>query len=55
MARYHDAADNVPNGLVMPRWSWEGLVEEAALSTKQCSGQSREASRQPLSNDPRLR
>jgi hemoglobin len=25
MARYHASADDVPDGLVMPRWSWDGL------------------------------
>ena len=28
MARYHDSADDVPDGLALPRWSWEGLVTE---------------------------
>jgi hemoglobin len=26
MARYHDAADDVPDGLAIPHWSWDGLV-----------------------------
>lgn len=26
MARYHDAADDVPDGLRIPQWSWDGLV-----------------------------
>src|ERR1700746_3291740 len=26
MARYHHSADDVPDGLPIPRWSWEGLV-----------------------------
>jgi hemoglobin len=26
MSRYHDSADDVPNGLRIPRWSWLGLV-----------------------------
>jgi hemoglobin len=26
MARYHRAADDVPDGLRIPRWSWDGLV-----------------------------
>ncbi len=26
MTRYHRSADDVPNGLELPRWSWEGLV-----------------------------
>ena len=27
MARYHESADDVPDGLRVPRWSWDGLVE----------------------------
>ncbi|HUI04737.1 MAG TPA: group II truncated hemoglobin [Acidimicrobiales bacterium] len=27
MARYHDSADDVPDHLEIPRWSWEGLAE----------------------------
>jgi hemoglobin len=26
MSRYHDSADDVPDGLEMPHWSWNGLV-----------------------------
>ena len=26
MSRYHRSADDVPNGLEMPHWSWDGLV-----------------------------
>ena len=25
MARYHESADDVPDGLTIPRWSWKGL------------------------------
>lgn len=25
MSRYHDSANDVPDGLSIPRWSWEGL------------------------------
>jgi hemoglobin len=25
MSRYHRSADDVPQGLIMPRWSWDGL------------------------------
>jgi hemoglobin len=25
MARYHEFADDVPQSLIIPRWSWEGL------------------------------
>jgi hemoglobin len=25
MARYHESADDVPDGLTIPRWSWNGL------------------------------
>jgi len=27
MARYEQSADDVPEGLRIPRWSWDGLVE----------------------------
>lgn len=30
MARYHCSADDVPPGLQIPRWSWDGLVDEIA-------------------------
>ncbi len=26
MARYHGSADDVPAGLAIPHWSWDGLV-----------------------------
>ena len=26
MARYHESAADVPDGLPIPRWSWDGLV-----------------------------
>ena len=26
MSRYHRSAEDVPAGLVIPRWSWDGLV-----------------------------
>ena len=29
MGQYHDTADDVPDGLSLPRWSWDGLVPEA--------------------------
>jgi hemoglobin len=25
MSRYHQSADDVPNNLSIPRWSWDGL------------------------------
>jgi hemoglobin len=25
MSRYHESADDVPEGLTIPRWSWDGL------------------------------
>jgi hemoglobin len=28
MSRYHESTDEVPEGLRIPRWSWEGLVAE---------------------------
>ena len=27
MARYHRSADDVPDGMVIPKWSWDGLIE----------------------------
>jgi truncated hemoglobin YjbI len=27
MSRYHHSADDVPNGLSIPHWSWDGLQE----------------------------
>jgi len=27
MARYHRSVDDVPDGLTIPRWSWDGLQE----------------------------
>ena len=27
MSRYHHSADDVPDGLSIPRWSWDGLQE----------------------------
>jgi hemoglobin len=27
MSRYHDSADEVPDGLSIPRWSWDGLQD----------------------------
>lgn len=30
MARYQESADDVPDGLAIPRWSWDGLVQETA-------------------------
>jgi hemoglobin len=27
MARYHESEDDVPAGLAIPSWSWDGLVE----------------------------
>jgi hemoglobin len=27
MSRYHRSAEDVPDGLEIPRWSWDGLVE----------------------------
>jgi hemoglobin len=28
MARYHESADDVPDGLVIPQWSWDGPQAE---------------------------
>ena len=29
MSRYHRSADDVPDGLQIPRWSWDGLLSTA--------------------------
>ena len=29
MSRYHRSADDVPEGLRIPHWSWDGLVSES--------------------------
>ena len=36
MSRYHQSADDVPNGLSIPRWSWDGLqrVKAPRLTAK---------------------
>ena len=34
MSRYHDSADDVPEGLRIPRWSWDGLVDEGPSAAK---------------------
>jgi hemoglobin len=28
MARYHRSAEDVPDGLRMPKWSWDGFVQD---------------------------
>lgn len=30
MARYHESADDVPDGMTIPRWSWSGLKTKSA-------------------------
>jgi hemoglobin len=27
MSRYHESADDVPDGLEIPKWSWDGLLK----------------------------
>jgi hemoglobin len=40
MARYHESADDVPDGLSIPKWSWDGLVEDRNhVSPDGCSPQ----------------
>ncbi len=29
MSRYHNSAEDVPDGLQIPKWSWYGLVSGA--------------------------
>jgi hemoglobin len=31
MNRYHGSADDVPAGLHIPKWSWNGLVSDAEI------------------------
>jgi hemoglobin len=30
MTRYPSSAEDVPEGLTVPKWSWQGVVSEAA-------------------------
>jgi hemoglobin len=30
MSRYHRSMDDVPDGMTIPHWSWDGLVSEAS-------------------------
>jgi len=34
MARYHRSADDVPDGLAIPRWSWDGLQKDPQKDTE---------------------
>jgi hemoglobin len=38
MSRYHRSADDVPDGLPMPHWSWDGLQGRSA-ATQTSNGQ----------------
>ncbi len=31
MSRYHRSADDVPDGLRIPQWSWDGLIDSGPL------------------------
>ena len=31
MSRYHRSPDDVPDGLEIPHWSWDGLADGAAI------------------------
>jgi len=33
MYRYHDSADDVPDGLTMPKWSWDGPCLDGDMTT----------------------
>ena len=35
MARYPSSADDVPDGLAIPRWSWDGLVVSSTDGTQE--------------------
>jgi hemoglobin len=34
MSRYHRSADDVPDGLRIPRWSWDGPVTDNSIQTR---------------------
>lgn len=34
MARYHRSADDVPDGLAIPHWSWDGLADESTAAQR---------------------
>ena len=34
MAKYHESADDVPEGLAIPKWSWDGLDGSDASVTR---------------------
>lgn len=34
MARYHHSAEDVPDGLHIPKWSWQGLVRGGEIEDK---------------------
>ncbi len=38
MSRYHHSADDVPDGLPIPHWSWGGLVSETGPDDAEVSG-----------------
>ena len=38
MSRYHGSADEVPDGLRIPRWSWDGLVSETETGPPHARG-----------------
>ena len=33
MARYNESADDVPDGLHVPQWSWDGVVSDPGMDT----------------------
>ena len=33
MSRYHRSPDDVPDGLEIPHWSWDGLADSAVYDT----------------------
>jgi hypothetical protein len=48
-ARYHRSADDVPDGLVIPRWSWDGLREDRSDPAHQRSLALSDLGHQPVS------
>jgi hemoglobin len=34
MSRYHGSAEDVPDGLTIPHWSWDGLVDDGTSGSR---------------------
>jgi hemoglobin len=47
MSRYHRSADDVPDGLLIPQWSWDGLVLRPVPTTADRSAPHPDESKSP--------